>query len=106
MMDEVAPYRWVGPNAERHWSHDDGLFIRKRGVTASHCASGAPTFVHRDAKHAFLTVPLAYDYTLRAKRQHETGLWTIVMVKTNAGWKISLLGFAKLRDTSDATWNG
>jgi hypothetical protein len=25
IMDEVAPYRWTGPNAEEHWSHDDGL---------------------------------------------------------------------------------
>jgi hypothetical protein len=81
ITDEVAPYLWTAPNAEEHWSHDDGLLIYKRGVTASHSTRGMPTFVHRDAPHAFFIVPLAYDYTRAGKRQHETGLWTIVMVK-------------------------
>jgi ketosteroid isomerase-like protein len=106
IMDEVAPYRWTGPNAEEHWSHDDGQLIRKRGVTASHSARGMPTFVHRNATHAFVMVPLAYDYTVGGKRQHETGLWTIVMVRTGEVWRIALLGFAKTGDTSDATWDG
>jgi hypothetical protein len=106
IMDEVAPYRWTGPNAEEHWSNDDGSLIRKRGVSASHSTRGMPTFVHHNATHAFLTVPLAYDYSLHGKRQHETGLWTIVMVRTSDGWRISLLGFAKTGDTSDATWDG
>jgi hypothetical protein len=106
IQDEVAPYRWIGPNAEAHWSKDDGSLIGKRGVTASHSTRGAPTFVHHNATHAFLTVPLTYDYTLRGKREHETGLWTIVMAKTSGAWRISLLGFAKTSDTSDATWDG
>ena len=106
ITDEVAPYRWIGPNAEAHWSHDDGLLIHKRGVTASHSARGVPTFVHHDATHAFIMVPLAYDYTCGGKRQHETGLWTIDMLKTGDLWRITFLGFAKTGDTSDATWDG
>ena len=106
IIDEVAPYRWTGSQAEEHWSHDDGLLIGKRGVSASHSARGKPTFVHRDATHAYVIVPLAYDYTRGRKRQHETGLWTIVMAKMGHGWRIAVLGFAKTGDTSDSTWNG
>ncbi len=106
IVDEVVPYRWTGPRAEQRWSHDDGLLIGKRGVSASHSARGNPTFVHRDATHAYVIVPLAYDYTRGGQRQHETGLWTIVMAKGEQGWRIALLGFAKTGDTSDSTWNG
>jgi len=53
IIDEVAPYRWTGSQAEQHWSHDDGMLISKRGVSASHSARGKPTFVHRDATHAY-----------------------------------------------------
>ncbi|HEV3158157.1 MAG TPA: hypothetical protein VGZ00_12495 [Candidatus Baltobacteraceae bacterium] len=106
IQDEVAPYRWIGPDAEEHWSHDDGLLISKRGVTASHTTRSTPTFVHRNAAHAFVMVPIAYDYTRGGNRQHETGLWTIVMVRTGEVWRITFLGFAKTGDTSDATWDG
>lgn len=106
IQDEVTPYRWLGPNAEAKWSHDDGLLIVKRGVTHSHSRRGTPTFVHRSGNHAFAVVPLVYTYVLKKRQQRETGLWTIVLQKTGTVWRISLLGFAKTSDTSDATWNG
>jgi len=106
MQDEIAPYRWLGPNAEAKWSHDDAQLIAKRGVTQSHSSRGVPTFVHRTATHAFATVPLVYTYMLGGRPQRETGLWTIVFAKSGPTWQITFLGFAKVSDTSDATWNG
>ncbi len=106
IIDEVAPYRWTGSQAEEHWSHDDGLLISKRGVGASHSACGKPTFVHRDATHAYVIVPLAYDYTPGPEAAARDRPLDDRHGQNGAGWRIAVVGFAKTGDTSDSTWNG
>jgi ketosteroid isomerase-like protein len=104
VFDEVTPYRWSGPNAARRWLHDDGVVITKNRVRQPRISIGKPTYVHRNATSVYTVRPLVDSYVVAGRPQRETGLFTIILVKRGAAWKISLLGFTKQSDTSDESW--
>jgi ketosteroid isomerase-like protein len=103
-FDEVKPYRWTGPRAALQWLHDDGLIIAKNGVKHAQISIAKPTFIHRSATSIYTVSPLVDSYIVGGRPQRETGLLTIILVKSGSAWKISLLGFAKQSDTSDVSW--
>lgn len=103
-FDEVAPYRWTGPRAALDWLRADGVVIARNGVKSARITIAKPTFVHRSATRVYAVSPLVDRYVVGGRPQRETGLLTIVLVKRNGAWKISLLGFAKESDTSDRSW--
>jgi ketosteroid isomerase-like protein len=104
--DEVPPYRWLGPNAVAHWSRDDDRLIAAHHITNAIISVAPPTYFHRGGDGAYAVYPLVDAYTVAGKRQRETGLFTFALVETPAGWRIKLACFAKLSDTSDASWDG
>jgi ketosteroid isomerase-like protein len=104
--DEVPPYRWLGPNAIAHWSHDDGRLIAAHHITNATVSVSPPTFFHRGGDGAYAVYPLVDAYTAGGKQQRETGLFTFALVETPTGWRIKLACFAKQSDTSDASWDG
>jgi hypothetical protein len=86
------------------WLHDDGLIIAKNGVKHAQISIAKPTFIHRSATSIYTVSPLVDSYIVGGRPQRETGLLTIILVKSGSAWKISLLGFAKQSDTSDVSW--
>lgn len=104
LFDEVSPYRWFAPNAPLQWLRADGAIINKNGVKNARISVGAPRFIHRSPMSVYTVSPLVDTYEVAGQPQRETGLLTVILVKRDGVWKISLMGFAKMSDTRDASW--
>lgn len=99
-IDKFAPYYWSGPNGAGAWYAGFLKLGRDEHMTAAKLSIGDPlNEVSYAGARAYLTVPLTVDYVAAGKHRHETGDWTFVMQKTQAGtWKILSHAFELVKD--------
>lgn len=88
IVDEIAPFRWSGPNAFDSWLGDLGKSEAAEGKTAGVVWFGAPVREEVVGDHAYVVTPCSYTYTQKGKRFRESGMATFVLVKIGAEWKI------------------
>ena len=88
IVDEIAPFRWSGPNAFDSWLGDLGKSEAAEGKTKGVVWFGTPVREEVVGDHAYVVTPCSYTYTQKGKRFRESGLATFVLVKVGADWKI------------------
>ena len=89
IVDEFAPYRWVGPHAAQDWAADYDKHAQATGVSDGTVKYGAPTRTEIEGDAAYVIVPTKYLYKERGKLLAEDGQMTFVLHAEAGGWKIS-----------------
>lgn len=96
VVDDFAPYRWTGPHAARQWwTAIDALFT-KAGITKFHATASPVTQYSVSGDAAYVVVPLAVRYALKGKAAESTGLWTCVVHRSGAGWRVAVAAWGTL----------
>ena len=89
IVDEFAPYRWIGPHAAQQWAADYDKHAQATGVSDGLVKYGAPTRVEIESDAAYVIVPTTYLYKQRGNALREEGKMTFVLHRETEGWKIS-----------------
>lgn len=73
IVDELAPHRWIGPNAAQQWAADYEKHSQATGVSDGTVKYGAPTRTEIEGDVAYVIVPTVYPYKEHGKPIAEEG---------------------------------
>ncbi len=88
VVDEFAPHIWRGAGCAS-WAKSFVAMSRQQGISACTAAVGAKGKVSVEGDVAYAVYPATVSCMRQGKPFADHGLWTFVMHKGAAGWKIA-----------------
>ncbi len=90
IIDEFAPYLWLGANACSTWAGAYDADAKANGITDGVVTLGKPRHVFVTGDTAYVVVPTAYDYKRKGKKVSQKGAVMAVTLQKGAdGWRIT-----------------
>ena len=93
ITEDVAPYRWQGPDAGAGWMKAMFENSQKAGMTEVVMTLGAPTHVQVEGDRAYAVMPGALTLKGKGQTLHATGVLTFALQKTANAWRIGLMSW-------------
>ena len=88
ILDNIAPYRWDGPDASAKWWTSFGKSLQTNKMTQPHLAYQAIKFWEQTGDRAYVVVPTTFTTMMNGKQITQAGTLTLVLVNTHAVWKV------------------
>ena len=89
IIDEFAPFHWIGPEAAHAWADGYDKHTKASGVTDGNVQYGSATRTEIEGDAAYVIVPCTYLYKENGKSMTEKGQMTFVLSSQDGAWKIS-----------------
>src|SRR3954471_12374184 len=67
IIDEFAPYHWVGPNAAHGWADDFQKMAEAKSITDGKVKYGAPKRTEIEGDSAYVIVPTVFTFNQKGK---------------------------------------
>ncbi len=98
IVDEFAPFHWTPPSAAKAFWAAFTAADKSEKLTAIHLAHEPFAYLTYDdaKKTAYVVTTTTFAFKLDGKPCKETGRWTFVVEKTNAGWLIERSTWSRL----------
>jgi hypothetical protein len=87
IIDGIAPYRWLNPNAPAHWLDDVEKWRKANGVTEEH-VSYEMGFWNVEGNYAYAVISGTLTVGLKGQSVSRTGTLAYTFAKHGAAWKI------------------
>ena len=87
IIDGIAPYRWLNPNAPTNWLADVDKWRENLGVSHEHL-SYEMGFWNLDGSYAYAVVAGALSVTIKGQTAVRTGTLAYTFSKHGEEWKI------------------
>ena len=87
IIDGIAPYRWLNPNAPAHWLADVDQWRMDLGVTSEHL-SYEMGFSNVEGSNAYAVVSATLMVTIKGQTAARTGTLAYTFSKHGEEWKI------------------
>jgi ketosteroid isomerase-like protein len=87
IIDGIAPYRWLNPNAPAHWLDDCEKWRKATGVTEERF-SYEMGFWNVEGDHAYAVTSGTLTITLKGQTVARTGTLAYTFAKHGGMWKI------------------
>jgi hypothetical protein len=88
VVDEFAPHVWRGTGCA-DWAKAFVAMTHQEGITACKVALGPKGKVTAETNAAYAVYPATFNCLRQGKPFVDQGLWTLVLHKGDAGWKVS-----------------
>ena len=88
IIDGIAPYRWLNPNAPTNWLADVDKWRENLGVSHEHL-SYEMGFWNLDGSYAYAVVAGALSVTIKGQTAVRTGTLAYTFSKHGEEWKIN-----------------
>lgn len=95
IVDDFSPYTWSGPAACADWWNAFVAGNKKNGLSWGTVALGTAGHVAVTGNHAYTVFPATYSYKMKGKPAKDSGVFTLVLTKTPAGWLIAAWSWAQ-----------
>jgi hypothetical protein len=89
ITDTVKPYHWQGTGTAAHYFADLQDAVKAGGFEGLHLTSNGDPFLVARADHAYASLPLFVDYSLKGTAHREPGIFTLSLHQDGAAWKIT-----------------
>lgn len=89
IIDEYAPYIWVGRHAGQDWAAAYDKHAQATGVTDGKVEYSPAVRQEVDGEAAYVVLPTVYNYKEHGKAMTERGHMTFVLHKEKGAWKIA-----------------
>jgi hypothetical protein len=98
IVDEFAPFHWTPPSAAKAFWAAFTAADKSEKLTAIHLTHEPFAYLTYDdaKKTAYVVTTTTFAFKLDGKPDKETGRWTFVVEKTNAGWLIERSTWSRL----------
>lgn len=87
IVDGIAPYRWLNPNAPANWLDDCDKWRANLGVTHEHL-SYEWGFSNVQGSSAYVVISGRLEVTIKGQTAVRTGTLAYTFAKGNGVWKI------------------
>ena len=87
IIDGIAPYRWLNPNAPANWLADVEKWRADLGVTYEHL-SYEMGFWNVEGSHAYVVISGTLTVTIKGQTVARTGTLAYTFAKHEEAWKI------------------
>ena len=87
IIDGIAPYRWVSPDAPANWLADVEKWRRDLGVTYEHL-SHEMGFWNVEGSSAYAVISGSLTVTIKGQSVVRTGTLAYTFAKRDGAWKI------------------
>jgi hypothetical protein len=87
IIDGIAPYRWLNPNAPANWIADVEKWRKDFGVTKEHLAYGMG-FWNVEGSAAYVVISGTLAVTIKGQSVVRTGTLAYTFAKRDGVWKI------------------
>ena len=94
IIDGIAPYLWLNPNAPRNWLADVEKWRQGLGVTKEHFAHEMGLW-NVEGSYAYATVTGALTVTLESQTMVRAGILAYTFAKYGGEWKIDAQAWAR-----------
>jgi ketosteroid isomerase-like protein len=95
VLDDFSPHTWQGPTACADWGSGYEAWAKQNRVTGGTVTIAKPWHVDVTGSRAYIVVPATFAYKDQGKSVTQTGsVWTVVLVKAAAGWRITAWAWA------------
>lgn len=95
IVDDFSPYTWSGPAACGDWWNAFAAGNKKNGLSWGTVALGTAVHVTVTGSHAYTVFPATYTYKMKGKPAKDSGIFTLVLTKSPAGWLIAAWSWAQ-----------
>ena len=87
IIDGIAPYRWINPNAPANWLADVEKWRQDLGVSHEHL-SYEMGFSNVEGSHAYAVITGTLTVTIKGQTVVRTGTLAYTFSRRGAAWKI------------------
>ena len=87
VVDGIAPYRWLNPNAPEHWLADVAKWRANLGVTSEHL-SYEMGFWNVEGSTAYAVISGTLSVTMKGTTVVRTGTLAYTFSRRDGAWKI------------------
>ena len=87
IVDGIAPYRWLNPDAPAHWLADVAKWREDLGVTSEHL-SYEMGFWNVEGSSAYAVISGTLTVTIKGQSVVRTGTLAYTFAKRDGAWKI------------------
>jgi hypothetical protein len=94
IIDEFAPYAWIGPTAFADWWADFQRMMKSGGSSGLRVYLGKPTSIVVTEGRAYVVLPSRLTFRTRGKPDHEDGWFNVVLDDKAQGWRIDSWAWA------------
>jgi hypothetical protein len=95
IIDDIAPYAWLGSGACSNWLNVLNAESKKSAVSDLSSTLLKPRHVVVTADRAYVVVPINFTFKVDGKATKETGsLLAAALQKVPAGWRITAVAIA------------
>ncbi len=89
IIDEFAPYHWMGANAFQTWGADFGADSQKHGITDPKLTLGKPSRTDVSGDRAYVVTPVVYSFKDHGHPMAEPAQMTFALQGGPGAWKIT-----------------
>ena len=93
ITEDLAPFRWTGPNAGADWLTGMQKNGERMGVSDIQMHLGSPTQVLVQGDAAYEAIPGVVTFNGKRRALHERGILTFALAKEAGVWKITSLAW-------------
>ncbi len=94
IVDNVAPFRWSGPNAFDEWLAALGKWETSEGITGGKVTFAPVVDEVVQGNRAYVVTRCTYVFKQKGHVMREDGYTSFVLVRTAAGWKVESWSWA------------
>jgi ketosteroid isomerase-like protein len=94
VLDDFPPHTWSGATACGDWANAFVAFAKAQVFTDNAVTVGKPLYDAVTGDRAYVVLDATYTYKDHGKPVKEAGVWTLVLKKTAAGWRIAAWAWA------------
>jgi ketosteroid isomerase-like protein len=95
VIDDFPPYTWGGPAACADWWSAFAAANKQNDMTWGILVLGKGWHVAVTGNRAYTVFPATYTYRMKGKPAKDSGVFTLVLTKTRAGWRIAAWSWAQ-----------
>ena len=96
IVDGMAPYRWIGPNAQGRWFADAEKWAHELGVADDNIAYDEIVRADVTDTHAYDVHSATLSFTVNGQYARRLGILTFTLAKQGDDWKIESQAWGRL----------
>jgi hypothetical protein len=94
IIDEFAPYAWIGPTAFADWWADFSRMSKSQGGSDLRVHLGKPTSLVVAEGRAYVVLPSRLNFKIHGKPAHEDGWFNVALDDKAKSWRIDSWAWA------------
>ena len=95
IIDDFPPHTWGGPTACADWWDAFVAANKRNDMSWGTLVLGAAWHVAVTGNRAYTVFPATYSYRVKGKPAKDSGVFTLVLTRTPAGWRVAAWSWAQ-----------